>query len=252
MIHHKVEQNSEQWFRLRLGIPTASEFKRILTPTGKLSAQAATYAHRLLAEWIIGAPLEEEPASAWMVRGTELQDAAVSAYEFLAGVETEPGGFFTTDDGWAGASPDRLIGADGILEIKCPAPQTHVGHMLTGKLDREHWPQLQGQLWVAERQWTEIVSYHPLFPAVIIRVPRDDAYIRDLEASIQAFVLTLQQAREVLENQYGPFTRAEPKEVPPTDEFGISDEDLDLLLREKFPTTIVVPGSADRLLSPDD
>ena len=145
MIHHDVKQNSDRWHNLRLGIPTASEFHRIITPkTMKLSSQAEDYRDWLLAEWIYGAPLES-PETSFMQRGSELEPEAVRSYEFERDCEVSEAGFFTTDDGMVGASPDRLVGSCGLLEIKCPAPQTHVGYMMSRAVDEKYMTQLQGQ-----------------------------------------------------------------------------------------------------------
>jgi hypothetical protein len=149
MIIHDCVQGSERWHRLRLGIPTASCFSKIVTPGGKLSKQSDAYLRRLLAEWLYGAPLEDPEStyrSEWMQRGHDLEESAVHAYEFQTGHTAEKVGFVTDDDGKLGCSPDRLIGETGLLEIKVPAPPTHVGYMLTGSIEQEYTPQLQGQL----------------------------------------------------------------------------------------------------------
>jgi len=77
----------------------------------------------------------------------------------------------------AGASPDGLIGEDGLLEIKCPLAHTHVGYLREGVLPPKYIPQVQGQLWVTGRQWCDFVSYHPELKIMIVRVERDDSYI---------------------------------------------------------------------------
>ena len=130
MIFHAVNPRSQEWHALRLGIPTSSEFSKIITPkTMKLSSQAQGYLCRLLGEWLTGEQVENF-ASPWMDRGTELEDSAILAYEMLTDTETSPGGFVTTDDGLIGCSPDRLIGDDGDLEIKCPLIHTHIETLL--------------------------------------------------------------------------------------------------------------------------
>ena len=208
IVHREVEQGSFAWHTLRLGIPTASCFDRILTPGGKPSRQAECYLNELLAEWMIGRPIPGAETQ-WMVRGHELEEDAVNAYEFHANATTAKVGIITTDDGMVGASPDRLVDDDRLLEIKCPKHSTHAGYMLTGKIEDEYRPQLQGQLWITERKAVDIVSYYPELAPVVISVPRDDAYIGDLAVALGTFVDVMLAKRKELEARYGPFARAE-------------------------------------------
>ena len=236
-------QRSEEWDRLRLGIPTSSEFHRIVKggteyvcqscgvvspnkrkkcgdcgepvvsrETLKPSQQAEGYMHRLLAEWYYGGPLEDPESqfqSAWMERGQVLEDQAVTSYEFETGLETEKVGFISTDDGMVGCSPDRLVGEDGMLEIKCPSPPIHMGYMVKRSVDSDYWAQIQGQMLIAGRAWVDIESYCPPFPTVIIRVPRDDQYASLLVVQLAEFIHAMQQARTLVEKTYGPPLRSQ-------------------------------------------
>jgi YqaJ-like viral recombinase domain len=228
-IYHRVEPRSAAWFALRIGKPTASEFHRIVTPGGKLSSQAPGYMCSLLAEMMLGHQVESL-STAYMDRGVELEDRAIAAYEMVQNIETQLGGFVTTDDGLVGCSPDRLVGADGILEMKIPAPHTHVGYLLdSGDLEKDKTPQVQGQLWVCEREWDDLVSWHPELPPVGRRVYRDDKYIGLLKTALDAFVDTLMQARCKLEGLYGKFPQiAIPQLAPPEPEgdFDVSPADV--------------------------
>ena len=199
MIVHDCLQGSDEWIKLRLGIPTASEFDKIVTP-GKLiaSASARKYMCVKLAELLTGKPIEQY-VSPWMDRGTHLEAEAVRYYEMDRGVDTIPVGLVTTDDGMIGASPDRLVGGDGILEQKCPALETHVSYMLDPlSLGSEYRIQVQGQLWVCERQWADVQSYYPGVRSVIVRVERDERVIAALETHVRAFVTAMQSARIAL------------------------------------------------------
>lgn len=233
MIYHKCEPRSALWFFLRVGKPTSSEFHRILTPTGKLSAQSTDYAHSILAEMMLGKPLDEDPASQWMIRGQELEDAAIEAYEFESGLETSLGGFCTDDSETIGCSPDRLVGEDGVLEMKCPAPNTHIGYLLDrAAIEKAKWVQVQGQLLVTGRQWVDLVAFHPELPLLIRRVKRDEKYIKILGESLAAFVKLLTTLRLDLERQYGPFPEIkipQPEEKPADDGLGVSEEDVDAI-----------------------
>ncbi len=225
MIHYDVRQNSDDWLMLRIGVPTASEFHKIVTPkTLKLSEQSATYMHYLLAEWIFNGPLDT-PETDWMIRGRELEDEAVKSYAFEMDCEPEPAGFFMTDDGMAGASPDRIVPArNRLLEIKCPSPQVHVGYMLTRAVDEKYMTQLQGQLWVSGYAGVDIQSYCPGFPTVIIPVERDEKYVGVLSVAVRQFIDRLLEARAALQQQYGDFR---PKPKPRVeDPLGITDEDI--------------------------
>lgn len=179
-------QGSEEWLALRLGIPTASEFKRIVTPTGRLSKQSRAYAIWLVTEKLLNRQLETFEKTEWMERGSMLEACAVEAYEFEADLITQPIGFITTDDGRYGCSPDRLVGDEGLVEIKCPAPQTQLRYLIDG-FDGDYRPQVQGQLLVSERQWGDWVSYSPEMPMVRVRVQRDEDYIRGLRAALDEF-----------------------------------------------------------------
>lgn len=199
MIVHDCTQGSPEWFAARLGIPTASEFDKILTSTGKISTQAETYMNRLIAERFMGKPAQEFEGNAWTERGNELEPQAVQFYELQNDMDTQAVGFCTDDARTMGASPDRLINGDGLLEVKCPAPHTHVQYMLTRSLDKKYWPQVQGQLLVTGREWVDLISYHPEMPPVIIRIERDDKYLAALAQAIQLFHEKLEEKLNKLE-----------------------------------------------------
>lgn len=202
MIVHNVVQGSEEWRRLRMGVPTASEFSRILTPGGKPSASSEAYLCELLGELLMARPMEA-PSFPWMQRGHDLEADAALWYELQSDVETQIVGFCTTDDGRIGASPDRLVGDDGLLEIKCPSPETHVRYLLFPDkgVDAAYKVQVLGQLYVTERAWCDVVSYHPELPSVIVRVERDEEYIAKLAGALREFVDRLAEAKAVLQKR---------------------------------------------------
>jgi hypothetical protein len=186
MIIHNVEQGSTAWLKIRAGIPTASCFDRVITPKGKPSAQAEKYMHKLLAERIIGHPVIEF-AGPWADRGKELEADAALYYEGVREIELTRVGFVTNDERTIGASPDRFVGEDGILELKVPAEHTHVAYLLTRAVDAEYYPQVQGQMWITGSLWLDIMSYHPEMPPAIVRVERDEKYIGMLAVAIEEF-----------------------------------------------------------------
>jgi hypothetical protein len=191
-----VQQGGAEWLKARLGIPTASNFEKVLTPaTRKPSTQANGYMRQLLAEWLIGVPHESE-TSGFMERGTELEPAAAAWYAHDRDVDVQEVGLVLRDDRMVASSPDRLVGEDGTLEIKCPSAATHVGHLLDGM--GGHVGQIQGALWLTGRQWCDLISYHPDLPAVVVRVGRDEEYIAALDAAVSTFVRHMLATRERL------------------------------------------------------
>jgi YqaJ-like recombinase protein len=197
MIVHDVAQGTTEWLALRAGIPTASQFDNILTPGGKPCTPAKTerFLHKLLAERIMGHPITEA-VSHWMGRGNAMEAEAVSYYEGIRDLDTVRVGLVTNDARTIGASPDRFVGEDGLLEIKVPAEHTHVAYLLTRAVDAEYAPQVQGQLWVTGRAWLDILSYHPEMPPALIRVERDEKYITILSRAVETFSEALEAAAE--------------------------------------------------------
>lgn len=197
MIRVACEQGSDEWRMARLGIPTASQFGKIITPkTLKMSEQSHPYAHKLLAEQILGRPQDDE-SFGFARRGQEMETAARGYYEFIRDVTVERIGFIMSDDRKVGASPDGFVNADGLLEIKCPSAPVHVGYLLDDA-GIGYRAQVQGQLWIAERDWVDTVSYHPELPDVIRRQGRDDIFIRALATAIDAFLEYMEKARNQL------------------------------------------------------
>ena len=188
MIVHDCVQNTPAWRQLRAGIPTASAFDRIITKTGKRSAQAEKYKFHLLGERILGYPLDDFKFTWAMERGSALERKAVEYYEFESDETTSTVGFITDDSARWGASLDRLVSDAGCLEIKCPAAETHLMYLMhLGSGYEEYKVQAQGQLWVAERDWVDFLSYHPDLPWSLVRVRRDEKFISKLSAAIEKF-----------------------------------------------------------------
>ena len=186
-----IPQRSELWDQARLGICTASQADTIITPLGKETSKDKwqRYAHKLIAEKIMKRRVDSSIASSpWIERGELLEGEAVAYYEAQTGKDTNLICFVTTDDGLSGCSPDRLVGTDGLLEIKVPAPHTQIGYFLRGKLEEQYTPQLQMQLYVTGRKYVDILSYSPDFPDhVIITVERHEAFIACLDTLLKRF-----------------------------------------------------------------
>lgn len=198
MKKYNFEQNTKEWYQARLGIPTASEFSKIITPGGAASKSAEDYANHLIAEMMCGEPVETFEGSKWTQRGKDLEPDAILFYEQTKNVTVERVGFVTDDNRTMGCSPDGLIGDDGMLEIKILSPKNHVAQMLKASVDREHYPQVMGQLYVANRKWVDVMAYHPVMPSIIIRVMRDDKYLFEMTRLMAQFNVTLKEKKQSL------------------------------------------------------
>lgn len=176
------EQGSPEWHAARLGIPTASEFKTILAKgEGKTRR---TYMLKLLGERMTGEQMysyENEHTQ----RGKDMEEEARDKYVLLKDAEVTRVGFIRNGD--VGCSPDSLIGNDGMLEIKTKLAHLQADLLLGNAVPSEHIAQLQGQLWVAEREWVDFVSYWPRMPTFVRRVHRDEPYIRQLAKAVEVF-----------------------------------------------------------------
>jgi hypothetical protein len=155
----------------------------------------------LIAERIRGERYEKFKKTASMERGNELEEQAAQTYALLRWVDPQKVGFITNDAGTIGCSPDRLLGDDGLLEIKCPDPDTMVEYMLKGKLEQTYRPQTQGQLWIAERRWCDTIAYDGLMVPVIMNSERDNSFIMDLSRLMDKFLAKMQQAIEDLQKK---------------------------------------------------
>ena len=202
IVFEDLEQGSPEWCEVRRGIPTASNFDKILTPGGKRSASAKPYMRHLLAELVIGRPIQEIKTS-WMQRGNEMEGEAISFYEFDQDVEVQRVGFILNDAGTYGCSPDALVDPRGMAEFKCPSPGVHIGYMLWSDVSQDYRVQLQGQLLVAERDWVDICSYHPELSPVIVRVEPDLPYQQLLREALDEFAAEMAaEAAQLIERGY--------------------------------------------------
>ena len=185
MISYDMQQSSPEWFEARRGKPTSSCFHRICTPVGmKLAKGARTYAQELLAAVAtVGIPLGvhsyTNPA---IENGKEMEPEAADYYAaFHTKAKVYEIGFTTTDYGRFGGSPDRMVGDDGVLEIKCPQPNTHVAWLDDECLPVKHAAQCYGHLLTTDRAWCDFLSYCPGMPELIVRVERDENYDKLVE-----------------------------------------------------------------------
>jgi hypothetical protein len=217
-IHH-VAQGSLDWYRLRLGIPTASRFDKIITPTGKASAQATKYQYRLIAERLLRETMDDQIGNVrWIEHGKEEEPNAVAQFQLVNDVELVEVGFITTDDGRIGCSPDRLLkGHHEAVEIKCPAPWTQIGYLLDGP-GADYRPQVQGQLLIGRFDLVHFYSYHRRMPPLHVETQPDILFQGLLHDALQRFLDELDERTErarslgayVVMPEHTPLERAYP------------------------------------------
>lgn len=186
------EQGSLMWHEARRGVPTASCFANILSK-GRGSAPSRTrqtYLLTLAGEILTGKPASEyQFTGAHMERGRAMEAEARDLYAMVHDAEPLQVGFIrnTSAFGITGCSPDSTVGTGGLLEIKTKLPHLQLELLLAAEFPDEHKAQVQGQLWVAEREWCDFVSYWPGLPPFEARVHRDEPYISALKVEVQSF-----------------------------------------------------------------
>ncbi|MBD3844240.1 YqaJ viral recombinase family protein [Bosea sp. SSUT16] len=192
----ELVQGSPEWLAIRVGKVTASRVADVVakTKTG-YGASRANYMAELIAERLTGAPAERytNAAMAW---GTEKEPEARALYEFLTDAEVTQVGFVphpTISD--SGASPDGLVGEDGLVEIKCPNTATHIDTLLGRSIPAKYETQMQWQMACTGRLWCDFVSYDPRMPdsmrLFVCREERNDAMIAELAEEVGKFLVEL-------------------------------------------------------------
>lgn len=177
------EQLSEEWFKARLGVPSASNFHKVVTPTGKQSSQLDSYVNALASEIITGSQYSSFASDA-MLRGQELEPIARASFEFEWSVEVEELGFCMREDIKVGCSPDGMIQLDNNfegLEIKCPLAHNQLSYLRDGGLPTKYMQQVQGSMYVMDFDVWNFYSYHPDFAENLsVKVYRDEEFIKKL------------------------------------------------------------------------
>lgn len=189
-----IEQGTDEWRLQRCGLATASRFADVMATvkTGE-SADRRNYRAQLVCERLTGKPVETYSNRAMLV-GTEREPDARALYQVRTRRLVDEAGFVRIEGMAAGASPDGLIGDDGLLEIKCPNPATHIDYLRlpVGECPKAYFWQVQGQMLATGRAWCDFVSYHPEFPGelqiVIRRVQRDQQALEKLVMGLGKFL----------------------------------------------------------------
>jgi len=190
-------QNSPEWFLARCGVPSSSRYSEIVTSKGEPSKSAIKYMRQLAVEAITKTK-EGSFQSFAMKRGSEMEEEAAEFYALFTNREIEKIGFCLHDTINAGSSPDRLVGKDGLLEVKCPNYATYVDYRLADKLPTTYLPQVQGQLFVTGREWCDFMVYVPGIAPFIKRVYPSTDFHKALEIELTVFTAELKQLIERL------------------------------------------------------
>lgn len=194
----KIEQRSDAWRQIRCGSVTASRLGDLTAKTKSgYAASRANYMAQLVCERLTGMP-QESFSNAAMQWGTDQEPIARAEYESLRIVFVDEMGFAqhpTIEN--AGASPDGLVGVNGLIEIKCPNTATHIETLLSGEPDAKYMKQMQWQMACTGRTWCDFVSFDPRMPEnlrlFIKRVERDDKLIAELEGEVRKFLAELEE-----------------------------------------------------------
>ncbi len=200
IVAEKMEQGSEEWFRIRKGRATASEFDKIITPTGLDSKQADGYMRKLARECVCDDPMVfmGNKHTDW---GNEHEPVARALFEERTGIRVTEVGFVGRGDGApVGCSPDALIAGEdgnwiGGLEIKCPQVDTHVGYLMDGVLPPKYRLQVHGAMAVTGLNFWYFMSFFPGLNPLIIRVERD-GFTEKVSEALDRFVVAYAAERE--------------------------------------------------------
>lgn len=194
----ECDQGTPEWKAARVGIPTASEFSKLVTNTKdaegnyKPSSSLQGYAANLAAELFAGKTLDHFDGNTWMDRGKDGEQEAAELYAFTTDRNVQAVGFITNDDGACGCSPDRLVDDDGGLEIKMLKAENHVAMVSYFEKHKRAEPkytqQVQGALWITGRAWWEQLFWHPDLPPLVIRQTPDLAMFRALDIGVKAVI----------------------------------------------------------------
>ena len=192
-----MEQRTPEWFAKRLGKVTASRIADLMakTKTGP-GASRANYLAQLVTERLTGTPTEgfQSPAMTW---GIEQEAAARAAYSARTGVLVDEVDFVDHPTMQAGASPDGLVGEDGLIEIKCPNTSTMLEYLEDRTIPTKYRLQMQWQLAVTGRDWCDFVAFDPRLPEhlqlLVIREPRNEGLIGEIMVEVIRFLAEVER-----------------------------------------------------------
>ena len=163
---YDVIQGEDEWFSLRMGKFTASNFAAIMGTPSTEGFKKAVY-KVAYERFTFDKP--ESFKSPYMQRGNDLEEEAIRAYELKTFSDVTNGGFYELNE-WIGASPDGMVNDDGQIQVKCPAYNTAIDYLMKGKVPSTYIKQIQGEMMVSGRDWCDFVSFHPHLPLLIVRM----------------------------------------------------------------------------------
>ena len=200
-------QGTDEWLLERCGKVTASRIADLMATTRSgYAASRENYKAQLIAERLTGC-VAPSFTNAAMIHGTETEPEARRAYEFYVDRDVQQVGFVPHPSiEMAGASPDGLVGDDGLLELKCPNTATHINSLLTGRIDDKYFKQMQFQMACTGREWCDFASYDNRMPErmrlFVKRVKRDEEEVSEIETAVRAFLLEIDETLERLRSAY--------------------------------------------------
>lgn len=209
-----IIQGSPEWFSQRLGKVTASRVADVVAKTKSgWGASRANYMAELIAERLTGETAERFTNAA-MQWGTDCEPDARMAYEFRTDATVIQTGFVSHPSiGMTGASPDGMVDADGLIEIKCPNTATHIDTLLGQSVPAKYETQMQWQMACTGRAWCDFASFDPRLPEAmrlfVSRVLRDEKRIAELETLVAAFLAEIDGKVAELNRLYGPTSKSE-------------------------------------------
>ena len=178
---YDMPQGSDEWKQIKAGKFSASKFSKLFMKKSTKGYEG--YINQIAIERLTGTPIPSYKSS-WMQRGNDLEPEARTAYEFWTFNKVHEVGFVELDE-WVGVSPDGLVGDKGCIEIKCLGADAFSEVKLTGKIENDYLVQMQGVLWVCEREWCDFTVYYPGLSLYINRQFRDEPLIKKLKAEIE-------------------------------------------------------------------
>lgn len=180
MISYSMQQGCPEWHEVRRGKFTASTMSKLFM--GKTTQGYNDAIYKVAMERLSGKTTEGY-SNAAMQRGIELEPMARQAYEVEKLTLVDECGFIEADE-WLGCSPDGLVGEVGMIQIKCPAYNTHIGYIINDEVPKDYYVQMQTEMYVSGRRWNDFVSFHPDLPMFIKRVFSDEAMIKKIEEEV--------------------------------------------------------------------
>jgi predicted phage-related endonuclease len=194
-----LEQGTPEWHALRRGVVTASEFSTVLAQGRKKGDPSVTrrkYMLTLISDRIGGAPADSY-SNHHMERGKSMEAEALQLYHALHAEPIRVG--FVKRNADVGCSPDAFVGEPGMVQVKTALPAIQLERVLKPELPAEYVCQVQGELWVCEREWSDFVSYWPGLPLMVVRVYRDEKAIKSIELGVEMFLNEMAELMQRLE-----------------------------------------------------